>query len=335
MEDKIDYLMHYCATIDFGKFTPSNREKAFYDQLNMEIMRIIKSLPASIQTGALLELIKHLKLPIERKIDFFKGFYPPAWSILYWLLVSFSGNSILSGDDLKNYNTVHASAMLLHLIDDHLTDKEMPVTHLAILLRSQLWMFMNQALKALTQGNDGDVKTVRQFIDDYYVSIGNAEKIDALDTYCDRFRKQMGMGFIAPVLMTKRMTADEQLIKVVKTVYGAFGIAWRLLDDLKDIPEDMRTNTKSSVYICLPEISKKYWNSHRRSSAIKNNEDTERIVDCLLSNKIIERITKRICGELDSAASLADAFRVQGFSNELLCMAESLRKNRAPDEFKS
>jgi hypothetical protein len=335
VEDNIKSLVHRCSTIEFGRITLSDGETKFYDGLNNEIILIIKSLPEPAQTPTLLELMNHLGLSVREAVDFFKGFYTPAWSILYWLFVSFSGGRRLSAADLKNIRTVHATAMLLHLIDDHLNDREMAATHLALLLRSQLWMFMNHALDNLAEGIDGGAAIAQGFIDDYYSSIMKSGEVDSLDAYCDLFKKQMGTGFIAPVLMTKKMTADDQVINAVQAAYGAFGTAWRLLDDIQDIPLDMQTNRKSSVYICLPENSRVHWNQNGRSTALTKSDHTKHIIDCIFDNKIIGRIINKIYCELDSAVSISDAFKIRGFSNELLYLLEPLRTNRELREFRN
>ncbi|MCP3951690.1 MAG: hypothetical protein GY697_05645, partial [Desulfobacterales bacterium] len=240
MEDNFQFLTQQCTRLAFGRPERSKAQNAFYTDLNNEITLTIKSLPGSVQTRVLLELMNHLGLSVRNASDFFAGFYTPAWSILYWLAVSFAHHRELTAVEMKDIKIVHASAMLLHLLDDHLLDGEIGATHPILLLRSQLWLFLNQALKTITEGISSGPAIAQGFVDDYTASIAESEDVESLEAYCDLFKRQMGTGFIAPILMTKKMTADDHLEKSVRSAYGAFGTAWRLLDDLQDIPQDLR-----------------------------------------------------------------------------------------------
>ena len=330
MDKELSAFSNFCSSIDFGKVLFSDEEKLFSEHMQQSIMRTIKSLPLPVQTDVMLELMRHLKLPLKRDIDFLKVFYPPTWSILYWLYITFDDGSVFSKRDLQNYRTIHSAAMLLHLIDDHLADGDLRATHRVLLLRSQLWVTMNRALSDQTKGKDGDFQTAWKYIDTFYASIGNAQGLNSLNTYCLWFKQQMGMGFIAPVLMTKKITEDVRLIKAVETLFGAFGTAWRLLDDLQDIPTDMQKSTRSSVYMCLPERIKRHWCLNRPATAAKV-EHTESIVQSIIEQKIIERLISRICQELDLASSIADSIKIQGYASELRSLAKSL-KNLTFDE---
>lgn len=257
-------------------------------------------------------------------MDFFSGFYPPVWSILYWLSISFAGDGFFSEEEMQNYYTVHASAMLLHLMDDHLTDGDMPVTHVTLLLRSQLWMVMNRSIADLTKEKNSDLKIINKYIDLYYAGIENSVRPNSLDRYCFIFKQQMGMGYIAPILMTRKMTVDDRLLKAVETLFGAFGTAWRLLDDLQDMVEDMATGAKSSIYICLPESIKQYW--ERNSGNISDKQkNTGLILNAILELEIIDQVLRRICHELEQAATIAETINIRGIANELYSLAIPLK----------
>lgn len=328
MADHHQYRTQRYLTIEFGRIESSKAQSEFYADLNNEIVLVIKSLPASVQTRVLLGLMNHLGLSTRNGTDFFKGFYTPIWSILYWLLVSFPGNPKLPAAALSNIKTVHACVMLLHLLDDHLNDGEIPPTHLMLLLRSQVWMFMNQALKTLTERISRGAEIAQGFLDDYYAAMVESQGIDSLDAYCDLFKKQMGTGFIAPVLMITKMAADDRLIEAVKAAYSSFGTAWRLLDDLQDIAQDLQTETKSAVYYCLPADGRRYWENIIRSETSGKNIPSNYISECIRDHNVIEKILYRICGELDAAISISDAFKIKGFANELRHLREPLISSR-------
>jgi hypothetical protein len=80
--------------------------------------------------------LKYVKTSFE-KLNLFRLYYVPAWSVIYWLIQSDTGGSGLTQVDIKNAKAAHFLAMFLHALDDHLTDHQVPATHLTLLLRSQ------------------------------------------------------------------------------------------------------------------------------------------------------------------------------------------------------
>ena len=168
---------------------------------------------------------------------------------------------------------------------------------------------------------------VRGFIDSYYSSIGQSEEIQTLDRYCDLFRKQMATWVIVPVLMTKKMAADEKLTHAIQTAYGSFGIAWRLLDDLKDIETDMLNGDQSAIYICLPEHLQAHWD---KGTPKKDNGRAEIILDYIHEHRVVNTITERLCSELESAAAIVDECHMKSLAHEFRCLLRPLKNRRNP-----
>ena len=327
MEDKFKDLLSSCSEIDFGAVNLSGGEKEFCSELNNEIISLCKSLPESTQTDALMYFMRYSGISFGVELDFFNNYYVPAWSIIYWLIQSGPDDNGLEQEDIENVKTAHSMAMFLHRFDDHLNDNELPVTHLALLLRSQSWTIMNNAFISLADGVDGGHEVVQGFIDDYYCSIRSSKEIESLDSYCDLFRKQMATWLIVPVLMTKKMTTNEEFTDAIQTAYGSFGIAWRLLDDIRDIETDMMRGIESSIYICLPEDIKNLWDKNTGEEIAKNSGRAKVVLDYLLENSVIDRIKERICSELESAASIAEGYVMTGLADEFHCLLRPL-KNR-------
>ena len=324
MKDGIKEMLSACSKINFGDVDLTEDQKAFCHDWNKESILFYKSLPESTQTDALLFLIQYAKTSFE-KLDFLRMYYVPAWSIIFWLSQAGSAGKGLAPTDIKNAKAAHYMAMLLHALDDHLTDHQLPVNHLTLLLRSQAWMIMNHALSSLAGEIDGGPRLVQRFIDDYYITIRSTETIESLDRYCEHFRKQMATWLIVPALMAKKITADPGFSDAVKTAYGSFGIAWRLLDDIKDIESDMINGVKSSIYICLPEDIRGCLNRNSEGkNRAENAGDVESALLYIQQNKIIGNIKQRICRELESAASIADKYEITGLANELRCLNRPL-----------
>ena len=324
MEDKIAKLLASCSKINFGDIRLSQGEKQFCHEWNKEIIVLCKSLPVSTQTDALLFFMKYAKTSLE-KLNLFRMYYVPAWSIIYWLFQSGPGAKQLNQIDIKNAKVAHFMTMFLHALDDHLTDHQLPVNHLTLLLRSHAWMIMNNALSALADGIDGGQKIIQRFIDDYYYSIRSTEEIGSLDHYCNRFKNQMATWLIVPFLMTKKMTADAKFSDAVQAAYGSFGLAWRMLDDIKDIEVDLINGVQSSIYVCL---SKDLQNSRVKASGKEkegiHSRHVQACLDYIYQNNVIQKIKERICRELEYAAFIADNYHMTDLANEFRCLCSPL-----------
>ncbi|MGO9571492.1 MAG: hypothetical protein ACLP5H_28550 [Desulfomonilaceae bacterium] len=230
-----DFLLH-CNTIDFGKCKLSKMERTFYRRFSNEIVSLCRSLPKSVQTDSILFLMQYAGVNLGDALDFFANYYPPTWSILYWLSHDHTlPTERLKEGDVTNAVAAQSMAMFLHSLDDHLTDRQIPVSPLTLLLRSQAWTIMNLACCNLAEGEPAGERTVRSFIDDYYSSIQDSKGLKSLDSYCDLFRRQMAIGMIAPILLSMKLTGISDFTRDIEIAYGSFGIAWRLLDDIKDI----------------------------------------------------------------------------------------------------
>lgn len=325
MNAKMEEFFLSCSRIDFGTVNLSKGEKNFCSELNDEIHALCKSLPQSTQTQALLLLRQYFKNSLGGELSFFMNYYAPAWSIIYWLIHHQPGCKGLSPKDIANAKTAHSMALLLHPLDDHLCDGQLPVTHLNLLMRSQAWMIMTNSMASLAENlEDGD-QIVDGFIDAYYSGINTSEGISSLDGYVDLFRKQMATGFIVPVLLSKKISTNGEFAAAIQSVYGSFGIAWRLLDDINDLKVDMMTGSKSAVYACLPDSLKKCW---EKDSKEKNMGDSESILNYVVANGVVDNIVNRKRIELESSAATADKYGLTKLAEELECLAKPLHQGR-------
>jgi hypothetical protein len=323
MDSEISYLRTSCSKIHFGAVNISGEEKKFCSDWSGEIISLCKSLPNSTQTDALLFLMRYSKASFK-DLNLFRLYYVPAWSIIYWLIKFSPNKQNLTLQDIKNAKSTHFMAMFLHALDDHLNDQQIPVTHLTLLLRSQAWVTFNNAGRALADGLDGGEVIIQDFIDDYYFSIRSDKDPESLNEFCERFRKQMATWFIAPVILARKITRDDEFSMAVQRAYGSFGIAWRILDDIQDLETDMNNGAHSSIFVCLPQEMQKLWTERREQPARDNSRFRETIWDCIHKENIIGTLKERISSELKSAASIADNNRLSGLAEEFSCLLQPL-----------
>lgn len=327
MTNSIQDLLSYCSDIEFGPVGISAAECDFYQSFNDEIISLCRSLPESIQIEAINFCMKYSGIAFGEELNFFKYFYTPTWSILYWLNESSQQFRNLTHVDIKHAVTIQALAMYLHSLDDHLNDGEVPATHLILLIRSQAWMRMNHATEYFCSQLTDGAKRSQTLLDEYYDTIGKSTEGGSLNQYCDLFKKQMSIGLIAPVLLMNRMAASQNFTDDMITAYCAFGIAWRLLDDIKDIKIDMDKSTHSAVYVCLPRKMQHSWNQLKLTDLNQTEEKTNSVLNCIKNKNIIGCLKKRICHELEIAASIADRHDIPNFAEEFRSLLKPLLSN--------
>jgi len=322
-----DFLL-YCETIDFGKVELSRPESAFYRRFNNEIVSLCRSLPESAQTDAMIFLMRYSGLNLGDELDFFSHFCSPAWSILYWLSRDYvSYAKPFKKSDVTNAVAAQSMAMFLHSLDDHLTDGQVSVSIQTLLLRSQAWTIMNRAFIDLAEGLPGGKRKFRSFLDEYYSSIQDSNGQKNLDSYCHLFRRQMAIGMVAPILLSMKINGNSDFIRGIEIAYGSFGIAWRLLDDIRDIGRDIEKGSRSAIFLCLPKKERTQWNNYsiRRRAPAKDSKYA--ILSHILEHSLIDKIKERICAELEKAASIVEAHYMRGLAREFRCLAHPLKNS--------
>jgi hypothetical protein len=328
MEDKNREFLSSCAQTDFGPIAFSAAEKAFYERLNGEMISFCRSLPDSVQNDSMFFLLEYSGTNLTDGVDFFANYYAPAWSFIYWLSRgSVSRSKRLRDRLIASAVTSQSMAMLLHSLDDHLMDGQVSVTPLSLLLRSQAWMTMSGAFRTLACGIPGGERTARSFIDAYCWSIQTSKGVNDFESYCTRFKKQMAIGMVAPVLLAMKMTGRAEFARDMETAYGAFGIAWRLLDDIRDIASDIEAGVHSSIYLCLPKDLRNEWDLVKSDTPESGEKSVNTVVDFILEAGLIEAMKAKVSTELEVAASIAEKRDLPGLANELRWLARPLRES--------
>jgi hypothetical protein len=183
---------------------------------------------------------------------------------------------------------------------------------------------MNNAARSLADGLSGGEEIIQRFIDSYYASIRSEKDPKSLNAYCELFRKQMATWFIAPVILSKKITRDEELPRAIQSAYGSFGIAWRLLDDIQDVAIDMKNGIHSSIFICLSEDMQKRWHTQPANPLQDAAHRLDSVMGHILEKDIIGTLIERICSELKSAASIASDHHLDGLADEFNCLLRPL-----------
>lgn len=318
----VDGLSHGIRASEpqFGTVPLSIGHRRFYDRLNHQILDLCASLPRSMRTDGLLFFTQYAGLSIGSGVDFFQHFIVPSWSIVYHLCQSDAGGLKADSGLGAAAISAHAMAMCLHSLDDHITDGQLAVTPLTMLIRSHAWLKMHASLDLLTAAVPDGATVVAKCIDRYYASLVPAHHPENLDAYCNRFRDQMATGYIVPLLLAHQISADPAFSLAVEQAFGSFGIAWRVLDDICDLAADMEASAPSAVYACLDDQRRRLWmdtsrDRQDRPHVLTNFIHHEDVCGCLVD---------RICRELGQAAEVMASVGMPGMAEEYRSMLKPL-----------
>lgn len=313
-------------SVRFGQVALNGALKTFRHEMNAEIMALLRSLPEATHTDAVVFLMRHCGTPIFPRFNYFRNYYAPAWSIIYWLHQGCNHTARLTSRDFRDAKTIQAMALFMHPLDDHLNDGQLPASHLHVLIRSQAWMRMNLATTRLAAGVTDGPGRVADLLDAYYAAIGSSPADETMDGYCKHFRAQMATGLIAPSLLGSKLGCDDDFVATLLDAYASFGIAWRLIDDLQDFENDMVSGSHSAIYFGLPMASRALWDLALRD---RNPSHYNHIRSVVRDRGIGEMTRERIRCELTAAASKMARLRLEGLADEIRCLATPLMMGSA------
>lgn len=318
--DGVSDYIRACAAIGFGRVRPEGGVLVFYQALNGAMVQFLQGLPAPMRSEAMLFCMRYAGIRIGEEIDFFRNYYAPVWSVIYWIT-----DGRVDKDLMRDGIAAHAMAMLLHSLDDHLADGELLVTHLTLLLRSQAWYLMQEALARFSGAVVGGPEAAENLIDDYYSAIGNSAAPDTIDEYCERFRKQMATGLIVPHIAALMAPGGSALAAFVRSAGESFGVAWRILDDIQDLGVDILHGRRTAIYCLLPEEGRVLWDSICSDTGICDANDAFRRLGIIMKNSgTIAAAVGLIREELGKASEFAREAGLAGLAGEYRTLMEPL-----------
>ncbi|WP_301124926.1 hypothetical protein [Streptomyces cacaoi] len=192
--------------------------------------------------------------------DFVRLFPVPLWSFLHWALPD--------GAPRAHAERAHALALLLHLWDDHLVDGQLPLTFARLHLRGAVWNAFTASARALCAGLGAPEDRVREHGDTYLDAVTAAgDPAGGLAGHCALFERQAAVWTLVPRVLEETGSAPGGLVAVVRNV----AVAWRLTDDVSDLPDDAADRVRSGVWYALGERSRELW-TRGRADAVPEQE---------------------------------------------------------------
>ena len=77
MAENQEYLVPF---VNFGQPSFNEYTASFYTLINDAIIKLVRSLPRSVQTSAMIFFMQHAGIESGQPLDFFRNYYSPIWS---------------------------------------------------------------------------------------------------------------------------------------------------------------------------------------------------------------------------------------------------------------
>lgn len=316
-----EYLL---TCVHFGQPSLDEYTASFYTLMNEAITKLVRSLPRPVQTSAMIFFMQYAGIEAGQPLDFFRNFYSPVWSSVPHIIQKNRG-AIVPDEFIYNAAIAHSMIMLLHSLDDHISDGQIIPDHLTLLIRSQGWKIFWDTVSILCSLISNGMDTVNTYIDRYYISIIPDKTYADLEEYICVFRDQMATALIVPLLAVQYIGGGTSLWESVRTSIESFGVAWRILDDIHDIGDDMRSGRISAVTLCLPDEVRCRWrtlmktgNTIEGENIINQKKDSISFNKIMIQNSdIITNLVQRVIRELQLAAKYAGDAGLSGLAREM------------------
>jgi hypothetical protein len=313
----VPLTLQACQQVNFGKISLTPGQSEALNGLNRQLIPFCQSLPPALQSGAIFAIQQHFTgFQLGNLQRFFTKFYAPSWTVLGWM--GGAGNAITPAE-LEQAIHLQGMAYFLHMLDDHLNDGQIPVSHLILQLRTQAWMRFTQGAEQLVLAESERESLIYCWINRYFSGVHGPESLDSLGAYCEQFRQQLSTTLVLPMIVADRTlhnTAD------VQEAYEAFCIAWRLLDDLRDCQDDALSGQLSGVYYLLPLEQRQVW------QGCQGLEPTsivwQGLAQYLEGSGVLRAVVGEILAWLAVAQAAATRANLPGYAEELQQLAQPL-----------
>jgi hypothetical protein len=199
---------------------------------------------------------------VRHVAQFYDKYYSPAWTVIPALASQAGEADRQLVDDALG---MQAMAMFLHLIDDHLVDGDIPVTHLFLQLRTEAWTCFADALDRMTEGNPAAREAGTLLVERYFFNVHRPPSRNSLAEYESVFTGEAATWMIAPFLIADRAGYSADRRQLLRHMYEEFCLAWRVLDDLRDALADAVAGHRTAVHHLLTPSGKAAWNACRQA----------------------------------------------------------------------
>ncbi|MFI2415181.1 hypothetical protein [Streptomyces sp. NPDC018947] len=282
----------------FGAVLETPDVSALRSRLHSRVLEVVHRMPGPLADSAAALLDRHGRTQTADQGDLFVLFPAPVWSFLHWVPAARHPHA----------ERLHAAALLLHLWDDHLTDRQLAPDLAALQLRTELWRCVEQDGAALCADWGAAPGLVARHTERYLCATHAPRPPVDLDAYCAAAREQAAVWTLLPRLLETggRTTAGWSAL------VEEFALAWRLVDDAADVHRDAAAGIRSAVWWELPGAGRARWDAASRRAG---GAAPFVAAGCA---EAVGRVLARAAALLGAAAERAAAAGEEGAATELL-----------------
>ncbi len=288
------------------------------ERLGTAMMASVGQLPPDLASGGG-ELLR-VYADAARPEDFVGLFPVPVWSFLHWAR---AGAGTGDDDAWHALEQAHALSLLIHLLDDHLLDGQLPVDMLGLQLRTVAWRSMDRLARRAARIWEVPESVVAGHLDRYVQAVASSDPVRGLDHCREVFVTQAAIWLLAPRLLEEAGRTAPGPADYVRD----FVVAWRLIDDVEDAAEDAAAGTRSTLWWALDERGRAAWDAYGRESRAGGRAEERawrslvRAVDgCGAAVRLVDDADVL----LQRASATANGAGHQGWTTEVQCVRMGL-----------
>lgn len=309
-------------SLTFGEVQLAAEHQPLRAWLNRRVPAFCDRMPAALRDSALLAVQAHVtRYRACHVAAFYDKYYPPAWTVIPFLASSRGG---VDPGQVHDALGAQAAAMFLHLLDNHLTDGDIPVDNLFLQLRTEVWGEFRDTLGRLAGSDQEAKRTVESLVDLYFSRIHRHPDRPDLAAYKEVFRGQAATSLIAPLLIAARTGYDTGQRRLIRSMYEEFCLAWRILDDLRDAVTDAAADRATAVFHLLPPESRSVW--HDVALDPSDGERRDALLG-VLRCAAYPAATQAIHTHLTTAAHAADELDLPGLGSQYRALTLPVEEN--------
>ena len=260
--------------------------------------------------------------------EFYRLFYLPVWSFLHWIPAS--ADIALDPVLVDDARTAQALGLFLHLWDDHLCDGQLSTDLLRLQIRTEAWHAYLDANNRLRARIAPGSQIVEEHVATYLAAIHLKEPVTDIAAYCSRFTRQIAIWTLVPQLLG-RAGGGPSVAANLSLIVEAFSNAWRLIDDVQDVEDDIQAGVESAVWQCLDDAGRAAWAECRAAPLAQGGLEPQSwatLFELIQAPGCIPHLLVLTNDWLDQAARLAELHQWRGLASEILEHRSTLMPNQ-------
>jgi len=278
--------------------------------INQYIENIYTLVPKSIQSEIFFFIHKYINIDDQSKFDFLQHFKKPTWTVVHHLCNKHISNN--TDKDLIFTHALYAQglSLFLHTLDDHLCDGDLPIDHVMLIFRNAVWNDFIRNVEILEDLLNVKSSIRIQNIDRYSYGASIHENTQSFGEYIYAFQLTMKLGtIVSHIIMTYAKCSSSEIHDILDSLYS-YGCAWRILDDIDDLSQDILNNKFTAPYFLLNMEEREKWFPANSISFTKE----------IVRSPILNELFSYINVFTNFSVNIAQSYNLESLADEYSCI---------------